>query len=52
MNNKPTPLRNSRLQIPVSNEELEQVNKKASDCGMNTATFCRFIILKSEIRVE
>jgi len=52
MNNKPKPKRNSRLQIPVSNDELNQINKKASECGMNTATFCRFIILKSEIRVE
>jgi len=44
--------RKSRLQIPVTDEELKKIHQKALDCGMSDAMFCRFILLKSEINVE
>ena len=52
MNNKSKPKRPARIQINLTDDELNLINRKAKDCGMNTSTFARFILLKSEIKVE
>ena len=52
MNNKPKPKRPARIQIELTDSELNLINQKAKDCSMPTSTFCRFILLKSEIKIE
>lgn len=49
---KMTMKRNHILQIRLSQEEFEQLKKKAEQSGLSVSSLVRFLILKSKVNVE